>query len=66
MLKHNTDTEKMGVNQTIISLGWQHQLELVVQQDPCQACCTWSQTSWLKKSNLVFLNVHTDKCCTFF
>lgn len=67
MLKHNIDIEQLGVNWPFINLGWHHQLELVVQWDPCQAYYTGkSQNLWLKKSNLVFLNFNIDECCTYF
>lgn len=29
MLKHNTDTEQMGINQSFINIGWQHPLEVI-------------------------------------
>lgn len=63
VLKHNIDIEQTGINWSFINLDWQHQLELVVQWDSCQAYYKRrSQNSWLEKSNLVFLSftIQTD------
>lgn len=64
--RHRTNGCKSVIYQPRLATSTRTQ-ELVVQRDSCQAYYTRrSQTSWLKKSNLVFLNFNIDKCCTYF